>query len=94
MLRFFTIFSIILLFTACNPNSSIIISQAPAKKVLSQDTIARLPIPFSASAYSKIKTKLYTTESDFTTFISKVKTEKFWNKDKPDFHQTYNLKRI
>ena len=80
MLRFFSIFSIILLFTACNSSSSIVISQVPAKK-LSQDTIARLPIPFRANGYSKIKTKLYTTKSDFTTFINKVETEKFWNKE-------------
>ena len=81
MLRFFTIFSIILLFTACNSSSSILISQPPAKEVLIQDTIVRLPIPFRANGYNKIKTELYTTKSDFTTFISKVETEKFWNKE-------------
>ena len=82
MLRFFISLTIILFFTACNPSSSILISNPPAKEVLGHDTIVRLPIHFKANGYSKIKTKLYTTKSDFTTFISKVETEKFWNKEK------------
>ncbi len=81
MLRFFTILITILFFTACNHSSSIIISNPPAKEELLQDTIVRIPIPFQAQEYSKITTKLYTTENDFTTFISNIKTEKFWNKE-------------
>ena len=82
MLRFFTILTIILFFTACNPNSSIIISKPPAKEELQHDTIVRLPIPFQANNYSKIKTTLFTTESNFITFISKIKIDKNWNKEK------------
>ena len=71
-----------LFFTACNPpSSSIVISQPPTKEELLPDTIVRLPIHFRANGYSKIKTKLYTTESDFTTFLNKVETENFWSKD-------------
>ena len=81
MLRTSILLTIIILFTACNPNSSILISQLPKKELLSQDTISRLPIPFRAKGYSKILTNLYTTESDFIAFINKVKTEKFWNKE-------------
>ncbi len=80
MLRFFTILTIALFFTACNPSSSIVISN-PAKKILSQDTILRLPIPFRANGYSNLTTKLYTTKSDFNTFIDKIKTEHSWNKE-------------
>ena len=82
MLRFFTILNIILFFTACNPNSSIVISNPPPKKQLLSDTIVRLPIPFQANNYRQIKTTLFTTENDFNSFIDKVKIEKNWNEEK------------
>ena len=81
MLRFFTSFTIILFFTACNPSSSIIISNPPAKEELLPNTIVRLPIPFQSHGYNNITTKLYTTESDFDTFLSKIKREKSWKKE-------------
>ncbi len=82
MLHFFISLTLLLLFTACNPSSSIVLSYPPEKEKLLSDTIARLPIPFRENGYSKIETKLYTTQSDFNRFISKVKTEKIWNKEK------------
>ena len=78
MFRFFLSFTLLLLFTACNPNSSILISQPPTKKVLDEDTIVRIPIPFKESGYSHITTKLYTSQKDFTTFLEKVKQQKYW----------------
>ena len=95
MLRFFISLTIILLFTACNPSSSILISQPPAKKVLSPDTIVRLPIPFKESGYGKIATKLYTSEKDFTTFLEKVKEEKYWQeKEKTNFISSLKINPI
>ena len=82
MLRFFTILNIILFFTACNHNSSIVISNPPPKEQLLSDTIVRLPIPFQANNYRRIKTTLFTTENDFNSFIDKVKIEKNWNEEK------------
>ena len=95
MLRFFISLTIILLFTACNPSSSILISQPPAKKVLSQDTIVRLPIPFKESGYTHITTKLYTSEKDFTTFLEKVKQAKYWQeKEKTNFISSLKINPI
>ena len=78
MFRSFLSFTLLLLFTACNPNSSILISQPPIKKVLDEDTIVRIPIPFKESGYSHITTKLYTSQKDFTTFLEKVKQQRYW----------------
>ena len=96
MFRLFLLFTIILFFTSCsNPSSSILISQSPTKKILDDDAIVRLPIPFKESAYSHLTTKLYTSQKDFITFLEKVKQQKYWQeKEKSNFISSLKITPI
>ncbi len=71
---------IFLIFIACSPTSSIILSEGVKVKELDSSTILKITIPVREQGYSNFDTQVLTTQDELDKFVSDVKKQKNWNK--------------
>jgi len=91
---------IVIIFTACTADSSIIVLDTPSKETIKDSTILKITIPVREHGYSTFKTKVLTSKNELDNFIVQIKETKGWTHKKnflssltlnPIAFENYNL---
>lgn len=73
---------IFLIFTACSPTSSIVLTQEKEPETLNKESITKIAIPVREHGYSNFDSMVLSSQNDLDQFLSEIKEQKGWNKRK------------